>query len=100
MRVLRGRDEPAAIARFRADGDRVVVGGVGGSVHVWDVSTGHLDGEPLSTGGDFAFGFFDPSDSARLFTVAANGGTGSVVLWERQRSRSSSAGRTSRIAST
>jgi DNA-binding SARP family transcriptional activator/WD40 repeat protein len=83
-RVLRGRDGPAGIARFNGDGSRVAVGGVGGSVHVWDVTSGRLDGAPLETGGRFAFGFFDPADPIRLFTVAADGVKGTVVLWDRR----------------
>jgi DNA-binding SARP family transcriptional activator/WD40 repeat protein len=83
VRVLRGREEPAALARFSADGTRVAAGGFGGTVHVWDVASGNLDGEPLTPGGRFAFGFFDPTDSARLFTVTADGGNGSAVLWNR-----------------
>ncbi|MGH9248584.1 MAG: BTAD domain-containing putative transcriptional regulator, partial [Acidimicrobiales bacterium] len=82
-RVLRGRDGPAGIARFRGDGERVAVGGVGGSVHVWDVTSGRLDGAPLETDGRFAFAFFDPADPTRLFTVAADGVNGGVVLWDR-----------------
>src|SRR5262249_1103313 len=42
VRVLRGRNEPAAFARFNADGTRVAAGGVGGTVHVWDVASGSL----------------------------------------------------------
>jgi WD40 repeat protein len=84
IRMLRGRDAPAAVARFRTDGARVIVGGVGGSVHVWDVTSGRLNGMPLATGGRFAFGFFDPADPDRMFTVAADGANGSVVLWDRR----------------
>ena len=82
MGELQGRDEAAAVARVSIDGSRVAVGGAGGSVHVWDVGSGRPAGAPLATGGDFAFGFVDPTDPTRVFTVTAVGRDGSVVLWD------------------
>ena len=84
VRVLRGRDEPAAIARFSNDGARVVVGGVGGSVHVWDVASGRLDGEPLSTAGQIRVRILRSGRRDADVHRAADGGKGSVVQWDRR----------------
>ena len=84
VRVLRGRNAPAAVARFSDDGSQLVVGGVGGLVHVWNVATGRLEGKPLRTRSGFAFGFVDPAEPTRVFTVTADGKNGKVRLWDRR----------------
>src|SRR5262249_51068802 len=41
-----------------------------------------LEGEPLQTGGDFAWGFADPAAPDRVFTVTAIGARGTVARWQ------------------
>ncbi len=81
--MLRGRSSPALIALFGSGGTRLVAGGAGGTVDVWDVASGRKDGVTLRAGGDIAYGFVDPTDATRLFTVSSTGTDGEILLWDR-----------------
>jgi DNA-binding SARP family transcriptional activator/WD40 repeat protein len=87
VRTFEGRDSPAEVAVFSRDGRHLVIGGGGGPVDVWDVTTGRRSGAPVSPEGEAGFGFFvgaDPADTSLLATVGATSTAGQVVLWDRR----------------
>jgi WD40 repeat protein/DNA-binding SARP family transcriptional activator len=87
VRTLEGRDSPAEVAVFSRDGRHLVVGGGGGPIDVWDVSSGRRSGAPVNPAGEPQSGFFvgaDPADTSRLATVSATDTGGEVVLWDRR----------------
>jgi DNA-binding SARP family transcriptional activator/WD40 repeat protein len=86
VRTLRGRESPAQVVVFSRDGSHLVVGGGGGPVDVWDLTSGRRSGVAVDPGGYPGFGFFvgsDPADTSRLATVGSTGTAGEVVLWDR-----------------
>jgi len=86
VRTLRGRESPAEVAVFSRDGSHLVVGGGGGPIDVWDLTSGRRAGAAVDPGGYPGFGFFvgsNPADTSLLATVGSTGTAGEVVLWDR-----------------
>ena len=82
--TLRGRTSPAVNTVFNRDASLIAAGGPDGKVDIWDVVTGRLVGPPLQPGGTDVYGFFDPVDATRFWTVSSLvGSQGQVVAWDR-----------------
>jgi len=73
---------PRQFATFSGDGRWLAVGGGDGDVVVWDLATGRIAGAPIKAGGTVAYGEFDPTDPAVLFTVTD---LGEVARWDRSK---------------
>lgn len=87
VRTLEGRDSPAEVAVFSRDGSHLVVGGGGGPIDIWNVTSGRRSGAPVNPEGEPQSGFFvgsDPADTSLLATVSATSTGGELVLWDRR----------------